>query len=121
MTGEQLALFSDDHTPPRNHCGRTLPCAYCGTPVPPPHFPGSTVGAGIECLECNHRNVLAWLTHYAKYGRPGRGKYPGMLFPGQEQGDGEPTAEQRAAMLAQISELAAVKPRNDHRHGSTPP
>jgi hypothetical protein len=88
----QLVLFND------NDSDGAKSCRDCGTPVPPPHLPGTL--PGIECLECNYRRNLEALTHYAKHGQPGGPKRPGMLFPGQRQGDREPTADQRAAAKA---------------------
>jgi hypothetical protein len=87
---DQLALFDVVDDDPELRCG-------CGANIPLPGFPG-TDGV-IECLKCNHRRNLMMMIHYVKYGRPGGGKHPGMLFPGQRQGDGEPTAAQRAAAM----------------------
>lgn len=90
---DQLTLFDD-----ALHDDHTMPCHWCGGLVPPPHFPG-VPGVAAECRSCRGRAVAAQLVAYAKYGRPGRRKYPGMLFPGQQQGDGEPTAAQRERLL----------------------
>lgn len=77
----------------RKHGDLTQPSCDCGAPVPPPFLPGTD--ERIECLDCNHRYNTERLAHYADHGRPGGPKRPGMLFPGQNQGDREPTAAQR--------------------------
>jgi hypothetical protein len=101
---EQLTLF-DEPTQPRSDCGRAIPCSGCGVPVPPPHFPGAVDPVAVECLECNHRRAEDFLIRWAKHGRPGGRNHPGMLFPGQRQGDGEPTAAQREAALQALRDL----------------
>lgn len=107
MTDGQLALFGDidDATPP--------PCIQCDTAITPTPFPATALPPGVRLPPgaklCNHCHTEIALTYYAKYGRPGSRKHPGMLFPGQRQGDREPTAAQRAAALQLLRESGLTK------------
>lgn len=98
---EQLTLFDNDD---KRSGGITL-CPYCR--IRPAGILPGTDGREDECIECNHDYNERRLLHYAIYGRPGGGKHPGMLFPGQKQGDGEPTFEQR---LAAIQTMTGMSP-----------
>jgi len=98
MTDDQLSLFDVDHTDVAHYC------CDCGVLLKPPYLPGTD--NRLECLACNHRYNLAVLMNYARYGRPNAGRnHPGMLFPGQQQGDGEPTPAQREAAIQILRDL----------------
>ena len=86
---DQLTLFDD-----ALHDDHTMPCHWGGGLVLP-RSPRSrrrmplVPRARRRRPACRLRQI--WAT------RPK--KYPGMLFPGQQQGDGEPTAAQRERLL----------------------
>jgi hypothetical protein len=93
---EQLTLFNDNDEPPRSHDDNPPICPTCG------ERPQQRTKHGYfdRCRECRETAHFSMFVNYIVNARGhGSRKHPGMLLPGQRQGDGTPTPEQRSAAL----------------------